>query len=165
MDAAGIGSASLYPVDPGIGGIGADLVDIIGGSGSAASAMGFWYQAQHRGNLFANAQVRISGSAEVFAFPGYANANAFVKVFVQQWQPWYSMSAQSVVWDRSEYAFGVDADSDIEGTYSASITVPTIAGGWYAIWGALYQHVTAGGIASAVSNFEGSVGPITYIEV
>jgi hypothetical protein len=166
LNAGGIGGGSLYPVDPNSGEVGANLIDVIGGSGSAASAMGFWYQAQSTGSLFVSAQLWVSwGAAEVYALPGYATANAFVKVFVQQWRPWYSLSAQSTIWDRSSYGFGIDVETGIEGNYSAGITVPVVAGGWYALWGALYQHVTAGGIASAVSNFDAYVGPITYVEV
>jgi hypothetical protein len=165
LDAGGIGGASLYDVNAGDGSLGADLSDYFGGSGSAASALGFWYQAQHTGNLFVSSQIYIDGAAEVYAFPGYATANAFVKVFVQQWQPWNSISAQSTIYDRSAYAFSIDVDNNISGYYSASITVPIVAGRWYCLWAALYQHVTAGGISSAVSNFRGYVGPITYVEV
>jgi hypothetical protein len=165
LNSGGAGGAFLYGVDLSTGDLGADLQYYFGGSASAASAMGFWYQAQQTGNLFVNAQLYINGNAEVFCAPGYANANAFVKVFVQQWRPFFSLSAQAAVYNRSEYVFGGDVAHGISGYYSASITVPVFAGGWYALWGALYQHVTVGGIGSAVSNFQGTVGPIVYIEV
>ena len=165
MEAGGIGYASFYPVSAQSGTVGADLVEVIGGAGSAASALGFWYQAQHSGNLFVNAQISISGAAEVQALPGYARSNSRVKVFVQQYQPWYSWSAESSIWDRSAYVLGGDIVRNLRGLYSASVTVPVAAGRLYCIWGALYQNVVVGGIGSATSNFRGWVAPITYIEV
>ena len=165
MSAGGIGTAFFYTIDAQWGTLGADLGDFIGGSGSAASAMGFWYQAQSNGSLFVSAQIGVNGSAGAYAFPGYAHADAFVKVFVQQWDPWYSMSAQGTIWNRSQYAFGVDVDYNIGGNYTASIIAPIKAGGWYVLWGAIYQNVTAGGIATAVSNFNSTVGPISYFEI
>lgn len=162
INCGGITACSLYGPSTGSGQIGADLAVFNGGGASAASAVGFWYYAQHGGTLYVTVQASVWGRGYVYsALFGYASAWCALRTYVYRYSPFTSWSASADIYND----WGV-VEFDIRSfdweTRSVSIAVPVVAGNWYEIWGAAYQSAYAGGIADSVSNFDMYVGPVWY---
>jgi hypothetical protein len=162
LNCGGISACKTYGPNAGTGEIGADLGIFNAGGASAGSAVGFWYYAQAGGTLRVTVNASVWGVGYVFSgLFGYASAWAGLRVYVQRYSPFTQWMAQSNIYDDwGVIEFDVST-FDFE-TRTVSISVPVVAHNWYAIWGDVHQSAYAGGIADSVSNFDLSIGPISY---
>jgi len=99
--------------------------------------------------------------------PASAQAYADLRILVQEFSPTFAfiknvVGPLTVVYDASEFFFGVNIRVDEIRTRIASTLTPIVAGNIYRIWLDSFQFVNANFAAHAASNFVYDFGPLFF---
>jgi hypothetical protein len=99
--------------------------------------------------------------------PASAQAYADLRILVQEFSPTFAFIRNvagplTVVYDASEFFFGVNIRVDEIRTRIASTLTPIVAGNIYRIWLDSFQFVNANFAAHAASNFVYDFGPLFF---
>ena len=163
----GVHVSSLNGPNATTGSIGADHATYApGGGASSNTAVGFWYWAGRATTLQVTVQVSAYAQGQVVAgLIGYSEAYIGLRAAITQWMnPSARASAETSIYDVSGIlAFHTRMGRSGE-IFTASVSMPVLAGNWYLITAQSIQRAYSGVIGFAESTFYAGVGPITYTE-
>ena len=163
----GIAFTTLNGPNASTGQIGADNATYAPGGGiSTQSSVGFWYWAGRSTTLQVVSQVSAYAQGEVVAgLIGYSEAYIGLRTTIKQWMnPSAQASGETSIYDVSGIlAFHLRMGRGGE-IFTASVSMPVLAGNWYLITAEAIQRAYSGVIGFAESTFYAGVGPITYTE-